>query len=548
MKALPGNPNLDHLKKQAKDLLRDYRQGDAAAIARFSGNLPALYNRPRDEIREARLALHDAQSCIAREYGFVSWPELVAFVEARLFARQDPASSVQHWLVMVYGGDVTGNFNLARPRVAARLLRDAPEAFAKEIPVACAIGDVTLLKAAISADPQWVHRTAGPLGLPPLVAVTHSRLISLPEFSEPLRQSARLLLNAGADPDQSIGNRFPPASVSAPDEKARLSALYGAAGANRDVAMTGLLLDAGADPNDGESLYHSLENLDCTRALLRRGARVNGTNALGRALDMPDATALELLLAHGGDPNDRIAGAIGEFWGGLLLRAIAVRCSIRHVQALLDAGADPAACTRDGVSAYRLAQQVGRLDVVQALSAAGVTERLSEAEQFVAACSQADAPAARSIKASRADLPASLAAIQLRLLPDAIAWGNRAAAMLMVELGWPIDARGGDWDASALNLAVFRGDAQLTDFLLEHGASWHEKQGFGDDVVGTLSWASVNEPIADGDWVGCAHALLRHGLEKGTSDPADPERVLVEGRWVRFAEEVASVLGSGASG
>jgi ankyrin repeat protein len=548
MQTLPGNPNLDHLKKQAKDLLRGYRRGDASAIARFSGNLPALYKRSPDEIREAKLALHDAQSCIAREYGFVSWPELVAFVEARSFAQRDHLSSVQHWLAMVYGGDVTGSFNLARPGLAARLLRDAPEAFAREIPVACAIGDVALLRATISADPQWVHRTTGPFNLPPLVAVTHSGLMSLPEFSELLRQSARLLLSAGADPDQSIGNRFPPASVSAPDEKARLSALYGAAGANRDVAMTELLLDAGADPNDGESLYHSLENPDCTRALLRRGARINGANALGRALDMPDAAALELLLAHGGDANDRIAGAIGEFWGSLLLRAIAVRCSIRHVQALLDAGADPAACTSDGVSAYRLAQQVGRLDVAQALSAAGVTERLSDAEQFVAACSQADALTARRIKASRADLPASLAAIQLRLLPDAVAWGNRAAAMVMVELGWPIDARGGDWEASALNLAVFRGDAQLTDFLLDHGASWHEKHGYGDDVLGTLSWTSINQPVADGDWMGCAHALLRHGLEKGACDPADPERVLVEGRWVRFAEEVASVLGSSASG
>ena len=39
-----------------------------------------------------------------------------------------------------------------------------------------------------------------------------------------------------------------------------LSTLYGAAGANHDPALTNLLLDAGADPNDGELLYHSLEN------------------------------------------------------------------------------------------------------------------------------------------------------------------------------------------------------------------------------------------------------------------------------------------------
>lgn len=55
---LPRRPSLDHLKKQAKELLHGLRQ-----------------TRPD-------AALTDAQHMLAREYGFASWPKLKAHVEA----------------------------------------------------------------------------------------------------------------------------------------------------------------------------------------------------------------------------------------------------------------------------------------------------------------------------------------------------------------------------------------------------------------------------------------------------------------------------------
>ena len=118
---------------------------------------------------------------------------------------------------------------------------------------------------------------------------------------------------------------------------------------------------------------------------------------------------------------------------------------------------------------------------------------------------------ARRIQARHPDLPGSLPEDRLRLLPDAAAWGSSAAVKVMVELGWPIDARGGDWDASALNHAVFSGDAELTAFLLAHGASYDEYHGYNDNVYGTLSFASIAETTPGGDWLACAKALVDAG-------------------------------------
>ena len=100
---------------------------------------------------------------------------------------------------------------------------------------------------------------------------------------------------------------------------------------------------------------------------------------------------------------------------------------------------------------------------------------------------------------------------------------------------------------SALNWAVFRGRPELAEFLLEHGASFRERHGYNSDVIGTLSWASLNQPRADGDWPGCAAALLAHGMPAATplpeTNPPQPVRtVSIDGRTASFPEEVAEVL------
>src|SRR6476620_9130382 len=79
---LPERANLEQLKKQAKSLLHAARAKDPSALQRFQA-LPALTRKAIPELGAMDLALHDAQSVIAREYGFKSWNELREHVEER---------------------------------------------------------------------------------------------------------------------------------------------------------------------------------------------------------------------------------------------------------------------------------------------------------------------------------------------------------------------------------------------------------------------------------------------------------------------------------
>jgi hypothetical protein len=537
VKRLPPRPDLGHLKKQAKALLAEARAGDAAALARLQ---PLALPAGTD------LRLHHAQWCLAREHGFASWPQFQAFVLARRALADDPARATLLWLRLVYAGDIAGGNHTARPALAQRLWAEgAVPRGGDEAPwLACAVGDVDRLREQLARDPAWVHAPGGPLQLPPLIAVTHSSLARLPAFADGLLACADLLLRAGADANQRVGSRWPPASLQAPDGSQPLSALYGAAGANHHVGMTRLLLGAGADPNDGESLYHALGSLECTGLLLQAGARVPGTNALHRVLDGDDLPALQLLLAHGADPNEPLGGgAPGAPGAAPLLWALRRRRSLAHVQALVAAGADPTVCTAEGVPSHLEALRHGLPEAAAFLRGVLGVAEVPAHEQYVAACAQGDEARALALRAAQPDGVARLAPAQLRLLPELAAHADAGNAVrLMVRQGWPIDTPGGDWDGTALHHAIFRGDAALTRFLLEHGARWQAQHGFQDNACGALAWGSINTPDEGGDWAGCAQALLDHGLPPAVPDPAGSDAVLLDGRLMRFSDEVTDYL------
>lgn len=81
VKALPSNPNLNHLKYQAKDLLKAHSAQELEAAQRIREFHPHFSKAKDLEIFKNKLSLADAQLTIARECGFSSWAKLKRRVE-----------------------------------------------------------------------------------------------------------------------------------------------------------------------------------------------------------------------------------------------------------------------------------------------------------------------------------------------------------------------------------------------------------------------------------------------------------------------------------
>jgi hypothetical protein len=132
VKRLPPAPSLDHLKYQAKDLLKDHSARNRGAAQRIREFHPRLRNALDPEIFSTVLSLSDAQLTIAREYGFASWTRLKRHIEKpTLSDRLDlqhheriEDTAFRHAVDLLDAGDVPGlrahltrNRSLARQRV-----------------------------------------------------------------------------------------------------------------------------------------------------------------------------------------------------------------------------------------------------------------------------------------------------------------------------------------------------------------------------------------------------------------------------------------------
>ena len=170
MAVLPAQPHLDHLRRQARDLLRAARAGDTAAAERVLAV-------------SGRLTLAAAQLAVAHEYGFASWAKLKTEVQARSASLAQLAdefcqASIRDW---------TGR--------AARMLAARPELADYNIATALVLGDIAKVRRAIDADPGLVIRPDERTGWKALHVVCASRWYQLdPARADGLVAVAGLLL------------------------------------------------------------------------------------------------------------------------------------------------------------------------------------------------------------------------------------------------------------------------------------------------------------------------------------------------------------------
>src|ERR1041385_3340170 len=142
---LPARPNLDHLKNEAKAFLKSHRAGDPAAVERIRATIGET----------ASPKLTDAQRAIAREYGFFTWAQLRARVEAT----GSVAAATREFLRAVQEKD--------RNRVL-RTLEAQPGIRDESFHVAATLGDAETVDQWIARKPAAVHQRVGDPAAEPL--------------------------------------------------------------------------------------------------------------------------------------------------------------------------------------------------------------------------------------------------------------------------------------------------------------------------------------------------------------------------------------------
>lgn len=485
-------PSAGHAEAQARELLDGYRSGAEPARRRFAQHHPR-FDRPVADATPG-----DARYVVAREHGFANWPRFRTAAEAATVpaGRRVAAFLESSW--------AWGN----RQRAEA-LLALIPDAARADPYAACVLGAADEVAKRLSAQPELARSPGGPLGWPPLLYVCWSGYLgSDPGRSDGLLRTARLLLDHGADPNCFWRNA---------EDRTNETALYGACGVANHAGMTALLLDAGADPNDGESLYHACEHFDtaCLELLYARGVSADDLSYnLKHVIDYRYADGVRWFLSRGADPDHRhpASGETALHW------AVKRGFGPEVIELLLDAGADVHARTTRRTTAFPairartahdVALRLGQTEVAGLLERRGARPSAQDAgDELVAACARGDGERAAAILAARPGAVARLHRHDRALMSAVAQMNNTDGVRVMAQAGFDVDAAG--WmDATPLHWAACRGNPAMAATLIEHRA---RPDADAPAMAGApLSTAILRQWNPAGDYAAVVRLLLQAG-------------------------------------
>jgi ankyrin repeat protein/DNA-binding transcriptional MerR regulator len=351
---------------------------------------------------------------------------------------------------------------------------------ASSIYAAVVLGEVEIVQKMLIRDTTLALKQGGPENWEPLLYLCFSCFLKNPQYSERFVQTAKLLLDHGANENAIYIQKGDP-------YERKLSALYGVVGVAGNAKVAKVLLEAGANPNDGESLYHAAElpSHECLELLYQYGVDINATPAIFRKLDFDDYIGVKWFLEHGADPDQKLGNNDTPLhWAVYRGRSTSI------IELLIKHGAQVDAKRPDGKTAFMLAVRYGQTDLAYLLHKHGAATDVDSINSLFGAYATVNEPEVQNIIKKEPSLLSSLSDQDRMMLIEFAELNKAEAVNLMLETGFDSSIK--KEAGTALHFAAWHAHIETVRVLITHGASLTSTNLYGGTPLDSAIHGSIH--------------------------------------------------------